>query len=40
MSPADNGLIVGPDGALYTSTWGISFTGGGDGQVLRIAMAP
>jgi sugar lactone lactonase YvrE len=32
-----NGLIVGPDGALYTSNWGISFApGGGDGQVLRI----
>jgi hypothetical protein len=31
-----NGLVAGPDGALYTSNWGISFTGGGDGQVLRI----
>jgi hypothetical protein len=31
-----NGLIVGPDGALYTSNWGMSFTGGGDGGVLRI----
>jgi len=31
-----NGLVVGPDGALYTSNWGISFTGGGDGGVLRI----
>ena len=35
-----NGLVVGPDGALYTSNWGISFTGGGDGGVLRIAIAP
>jgi hypothetical protein len=32
-----NGLIVGPDGALYTSNQGISFAAdGGDGQVLRI----
>jgi hypothetical protein len=32
-----NGLVAGPDGALYTSNWGISFSaGGGDGQVLRI----
>jgi hypothetical protein len=31
-----NGLEVGPDGALYTANWGISFTGGGDGSVLRI----
>ena len=31
-----NGLVVGPDGALYTSNWGISFTGDGDGGVLRI----
>jgi sugar lactone lactonase YvrE len=32
-----NGLIVGPDGALYTANWGISFAvDGGDGQVLRI----
>ena len=31
-----NGLVVGPDGALYTSNQGISFTGGGDGGVLRI----
>ena len=32
-----NELIVGPDGALYTSNWGISFAAdGGDGQVLRI----
>ena len=30
-------LIVGPDGALYTTNWAISFAeGGGDGQVLRI----
>jgi hypothetical protein len=30
-------LIVGPDGALYTSNWSISFAAdGGDGQVLRI----
>jgi hypothetical protein len=35
-----NGLVVGPDGALYTSNWGISFTGGGDGEVLRIAVTP
>lgn len=32
-----NGLVKGPDGALYTSNWGISFTGGGDGSVLRIS---
>jgi len=32
-----NGLVLGPDGALYTSNWGISYTGGGDGGVLRIA---
>jgi sugar lactone lactonase YvrE len=31
-----NGLITGPDGALYTSNWGISYTPG-DGGVLRIA---
>jgi hypothetical protein len=31
-----NGLVKGPDGALYTSNWGISFTGDGDGSVLRI----
>jgi len=31
-----NGLVVGPDGALYTSNWGISYTGGGDGGILRI----
>jgi len=32
-----NGLVAGPDGALYTSNWGISFKeGGGDGSVLRI----
>jgi hypothetical protein len=31
-----NGLVVGPDGALYTSNWGISYTGGGDGSILRI----
>ena len=32
-----NGLIVGPDGALYTSNWTISFAAdGGDGQILRI----
>lgn len=32
-----NGLVVGPDGALYTSNWGTSFNeGGGDGSVLRI----
>ena len=34
-----NGLVVGPGGALYTSNWGISFTGGGDGEVLRIDLA-
>jgi hypothetical protein len=31
-----NGLVAGPDGALYTSNWGISYTGGGDGTILRI----
>jgi hypothetical protein len=32
-----NGLVTGPDGALYTSNWGISYApGGGDGSVLRI----
>jgi hypothetical protein len=31
-----NGLITGPDGALYTSNWGISYAPG-DGAVLRIA---
>lgn len=31
-----NGLVKGPDGALYTSNWGISYTGGGDGSILRI----
>ncbi len=32
-----NGLVDGPDGALYTSNWGISYApGGGDGSVLRI----
>jgi hypothetical protein len=30
-----NGLVTGPDGALYTSNWGISYTPG-DGGVLRI----
>ena len=30
-----NGLVQGPDGALYTSNWGISFAPE-DGQVLRI----
>lgn len=30
-----NGLVQGPDGALYTSNWGISFSPG-DGGVLRI----
>jgi hypothetical protein len=30
-----NGLVKGPDGALYTSNWGISFSPG-DGGVLRI----
>jgi len=33
---APHGVVVGPDGALYTSNWGMSFTGGGDGGVLRI----
>ncbi len=32
-----NGLVVGPDGALYTSNWGISFAPG-DGEVLRIGL--
>jgi hypothetical protein len=32
-----NGLVVGPDGALYTSNQGVSFSPtGGDGSVLRI----
>jgi hypothetical protein len=31
-----NGLVKGPDGALYTSNWAISFEAG-DGGVLRIA---
>jgi hypothetical protein len=31
-----NGLVTGPDGALYTSNWGISYAPG-DGSVLRIA---
>lgn len=30
-----NGLVEGPDGALYTSNWGISFAPN-DGEVLRI----
>jgi len=30
-----NGLVEGPDGALYTSNWGISFAPD-DGQILRI----
>ncbi len=30
-----NGLVKGPDGALYTSNWGISYAPG-DGGVLRI----
>jgi hypothetical protein len=30
-----NGLVTGPDGALYTSNWGLSFVPG-DGEVLRI----
>lgn len=30
-----NGLVEGPDGALYTSNWGVSFAPG-DGEVLRI----
>ncbi len=34
-----NGLVVGPDGALYTSNVGISgVEGGGDGSVLRIVL--
>ena len=37
IAPARVQLIVGPDSALYTSNWGISFAAdGGDGQVLRI----
>ncbi len=31
-----NGLVRGPDGALYTSNWGMTYTGDGDGQILRI----
>ena len=32
-----NGLVTGPDGALYTSNQGVSFSpSGGDGSVLRI----
>jgi hypothetical protein len=31
-----NGLVVGPDGALYTSNRGISYLGDGDGSILRI----
>ena len=30
-----NGLVEGPDGALYTSDWGVSFAPN-DGEVLRI----
>ena len=30
-----NGLVEGPDGALYTSNWSISYAPN-DGQVLRI----
>jgi len=30
-----NGLVKGPDGALYTSNWAISFAPG-DGEILRI----
>jgi streptogramin lyase len=30
-----NGLVAGPDGALYTSNWGISYASG-DGSILRI----
>lgn len=30
-----NGLVTGPDGALYTSNWGVSFAPD-DGEVLRI----
>ena len=33
-----NGLITGPDGALYTSNWGITYTGAGDGGILRIRL--
>ena len=32
-----NGLVEGPDGALYTSNWGVSFASG-DGEVLRIVL--
>jgi hypothetical protein len=32
-----NGLVTGPDGALYTSNWGISYAPG-DGGVLRIGL--
>jgi hypothetical protein len=31
-----NSLITGPDGALYTSNWASTWTGDGDGQILRI----
>lgn len=31
-----NGLVTGPDGALYTSNTAIAGPGGGDGSVLRI----
>jgi hypothetical protein len=31
-----NGLVTGPDGALYTSNWGISYAPA-DGEVLRIS---
>ncbi|MET0281506.1 MAG: ScyD/ScyE family protein [Steroidobacteraceae bacterium] len=34
-----NGLVEGPDGALYTSNWGISSVAG-DGQVLRLFQQP
>ena len=30
-------LMIGPDGALYTSNWGIS-SAPGDGEVLRIGL--
>jgi hypothetical protein len=30
-----NGLVEGPDGALYTSNWGVSFAPD-DGEILRI----
>lgn len=36
FSSLPNGLITGPDGALYTSNWGMTYTGDGDGQILRI----